>query len=54
MPEKQATGEGGKAGTAVKERVCTECKGAMVQRKSKFGTFWGCANYPKCKHIDKS
>lgn len=50
MPEKQATGEG----AAVKERVCTECKGAMVQRKSKFGSFWGCANYPKCKHIDKS
>ena len=21
----------------------------MVSRKSQYGIFWGCANYPKCK-----
>jgi len=25
----------------------------MVLRKSRFGLFWGCSNYPKCKNIKK-
>lgn len=49
MQETQATG----AAEAVKERYCPKCKGALVSRKSKFGPFYGCSNYPKCKHIDK-
>lgn len=28
---------------------CPECKGDMVSRKSKYGTFWGCKSYPDCK-----
>lgn len=28
---------------------CPECDGPMVSRKSKFGVFWGCKNYPICK-----
>lgn len=28
---------------------CPECQGEMIPRKSKYGTFWGCKNYPKCK-----
>ena len=28
---------------------CPECDGDMVSRKSKYGTFWGCKAYPKCK-----
>ena len=29
---------------------CPQCKGEMVERKSKKGrTFYGCGNYPKCK-----
>jgi len=56
MPDMKGKATVGNAdgGTAVKERVCSECKGPMVQRKSKFGQFWGCGNYPKCKHIDKN
>ena len=27
---------------------CPECDGKMVLRNSKYGTFWGCENYPKC------
>ena len=28
---------------------CPDCGGPMVSRKSQFGTFWGCLNYPECK-----
>jgi len=28
--------------------TCPECDGPMVSRKGKFGTFWGCKQYPKC------
>lgn len=27
---------------------CPECDGPMISRKSKFGVFWGCKNYPVC------
>ena len=49
MKETQGQGE-----AAVKERTCPKCGSKMVSRKSKFGPFYGCGNYPKCKHIDKS
>ena len=33
---------------------CSECKkGKMVLRKSVYGQFLGCSNYPKCKHTQK-
>jgi DNA topoisomerase-1 len=28
---------------------CPECGGEMTPRSSKFGKFWGCKDYPKCK-----
>lgn len=28
---------------------CPDCDGPMVSRKSQYGVFWGCQNYPKCK-----
>ena len=33
----------------LEEVKCPECEGPMVSRKSKYGVFWGCKNYPKCK-----
>jgi ssDNA-binding Zn-finger/Zn-ribbon topoisomerase 1 len=31
---------------------CPKCgKGKMVLRKSIYGTFYGCSNYPKCRNI---
>ena len=33
--------------------LCIKCTGLMVQRKSKYGIFWGCNNYPKCEHTEK-
>jgi DNA helicase-4 len=33
---------------------CMRCNtGALVERTSKFGIFYGCTNYPRCKHAEK-
>ena len=29
--------------------ICPRCGGRLVLRKGKYGEFWGCSNYPKCK-----
>ncbi len=31
------------------EEICPECGGSLVIRWSKFGKFYGCSNFPKCK-----
>ena len=28
---------------------CLKCHAVTVQRDSKYGSFWGCRNYPRCK-----
>lgn len=39
-------------GTGVK---CPKCnKGEMVERKGRYGIFYSCSNYPKCKHAIKA
>jgi DNA topoisomerase-1 len=36
------------------ERTCPTCKkGKLVLRKSIYGAFYGCSNYPKCKYTEK-
>ncbi len=38
----------------IKEKPCPKCKeGKMVLRKSVYGSFLGCSNYPKCRNIEK-
>jgi len=32
-----------------KEYKCSACNGILISRIGKFGQFWGCSNYPKCK-----
>ena len=27
------------------------CDGLLLERRGRFGPFWGCNNYPKCKTI---
>ena len=41
-------------GDSIKEYgndLCPLCNGKMLKRKSKFGEFWGCDSYPKCKGL---
>lgn len=33
--------------------ICKECAAVMVERKGKYGEFFGCSNYPVCKNIVK-
>ncbi len=35
------------------EKICPKCGGKMVLRSSIYGRFFGCSNYPKCKHTEK-
>lgn len=30
-------------------KICPMCGSPMVKRKSAYGLFWGCSNYPNCK-----
>lgn len=34
---------------SISNGVCPDCGGSLVLRKGKFGNFYGCSNYPKCK-----
>jgi DNA topoisomerase-1 len=36
----------------VEGRVCPQDGGGLVIKKGPYGKFIGCANYPKCKHIE--
>ena len=33
----------------LKEGICPRCGGMLVERNGKYGRFYGCSNYPKCK-----
>ena len=35
----------------VKSGRCPRCGGVLVLRKGRYGMFWGCSNYPKCRYI---
>ena len=37
----------------VRHNICPRCGGNLVLRNGKYGEFWGCENYPKCKFIKK-
>lgn len=36
-----------------KSKICPYCKTPLVLRKGKFGEFYGCSNYPKCRYTLK-
>jgi len=39
--------------TPDQEKICPECKSKMVVRNGRYGKFWGCTGYPKCRHTEK-
>lgn len=38
----------------LKEGICPRCGGELKEKKGKYGTFYGCSNYPTCKFILKN
>ena len=30
--------------------ICPKCNGTLVRRTGKYGVFYGCSNYPKCRY----
>jgi hypothetical protein len=34
----------------VKKKLCPKCGGKLVKRKGKYGSFYGCNNFPRCKY----
>ena len=37
------------AKTSIKQGICPQCGGQLVLRQGRYGSFYGCDNYPKCK-----
>lgn len=33
--------------------ICPKCGGTLIKRNGKYGEFYGCSNYPKCRFIAK-
>ena len=33
----------------ITNKICPQCRSALVERNGRFGRFLGCSNYPKCK-----
>ncbi|HIP83883.1 MAG TPA: DNA topoisomerase I [Methanothermococcus okinawensis] len=36
-----------------KPRICPRCGGRLVARRGKYGEFFGCSNYPRCRYTTK-
>ena len=36
--------------TKISQGVCPNCGGRLILREGKYGRFYGCSNYPKCKY----
>lgn len=34
--------------------MCPKCGGGLILRKGKYGDFYGCSNYPKCRYTRKN
>ncbi|MFD2639143.1 NERD domain-containing protein [Piscibacillus salipiscarius] len=37
----------------IKQNLCPKCGGKLSQKKGKYGSFYGCSNYPKCRYTGK-
>ncbi len=35
----------------IANNICPRCSGKLVLKNGKYGDFWGCENYPKCKFV---
>ncbi|MFA6867314.1 MAG: topoisomerase DNA-binding C4 zinc finger domain-containing protein [Clostridia bacterium] len=39
---------------SINNNICPRCGGNLIEKAGKYGKFFGCENYPKCKFIKKS
>ena len=37
----------------IEHNICPRCGAPLVLKNGKYGEFWGCSNFPKCKFIKK-
>ncbi|GAB1475215.1 hypothetical protein MASR2M70_00470 [Bacillota bacterium] len=37
----------------ISQGICPKCSGQLVRRSGKYGSFYGCSNYPKCRYTKK-
>ncbi len=59
---RSATGTGTAAGNSTHQlnqaakRLCPKanCNGTLKERKGRHGLFWGCTNFPQCKHTENA
>lgn len=35
------------------QNICPYCKTPLILRKGKYGEFYGCTNFPKCRYTQK-
>ena len=38
---------------AVSQGICPKCGGSLIPKNGKYGSFYGCSNYPKCRYTKK-
>ena len=43
-----------KSAEAIKNGLCPKCGNKLVLRQGKYGSFYGCSNYPNCKYTLQS
>ena len=34
----------------LKSKICPQCGGTLIKRKGKYGSFYGCSNFPRCNY----
>lgn len=37
----------------IDNNICPRCGGKIIEKQGKYGSFWSCSNYPKCRFIKK-
>lgn len=47
--KKEAQSQQAKTELKIRNGICLRCGGNLVERKGRYGGFWGCSNYPRCK-----
>jgi len=37
----------------IRQGICPKCNGQLIRRSGRYGSFYGCSNYPKCHYTNK-